>query len=118
MQELKKLFKNKDYNAIIGLIEEDSDYRKNLYKLQYLVSAYYYLGNFEGSIEGIKLLETFDLKMAYSMYIDAHISLGTDGHQAMKCIERYLEFDLNDKEKNWQLFKKGQCLIFLAACRT
>ncbi|AFM14041.1 hypothetical protein Turpa_3404 [Turneriella parva DSM 21527] len=83
MDKIKKLFTEKNYEAAIAEIYRDPDYKNNRLKLRYLVSALYYLRDYEGTIIAIQLLKPLEEKAAFSMLINTEICLGTNADAAL-----------------------------------
>jgi hypothetical protein len=109
METLKRLFEEKNYEAVKAEIYSDPDYRNNAEKLRFLVSAYYYLRDFQGTVKAIEELKPFDAKTAYSMLINTEISLGFSADTALGYIDQYLKQDLTEAERAWAYFQRSLC---------
>jgi len=112
MDNLKKLFAEKNYEAVKAEIYKDPDYKSNALKLNYLASAFYYARDYQGAIATIQLLKPLvDTKTVYSMLIDTEICHGTKADSALEYISGYLREPITTAEKNWADFKRGLCLL-------
>ena len=111
MEKIKKLFAEAKYEEVKKEINQDPDFRTNVVKLRYLISARFYSRDYKGSVAAIEMLQPLEPKIAYSMQISTEISLGSRAKRALEFIERYLNEDLLSSEKNWACFQKGLCYL-------
>ena len=111
MEKIKKLFAEQKYEALKTEIYRDADFRRNAVKLRYLISAFYYSRDYQGTMAAIELLKPLEVKTAYSMFINTEITLGSNPDAALGYIDQYLGQKMTKTEKNWAYFQKGLCYL-------
>jgi len=109
MEILTKLFESQNYQAVIDEVRKKENYKNSIPDLRFLVASYYYLRQFTETIKAIDLIYNLDQKLAFEMYIDANISLGTDEKTAMEFINKLFQYPLDTEKTNWLYFKKTLC---------
>jgi hypothetical protein len=111
MEKIERLFAEKNYETLKVEIYKDTGYKNNPVKLRYLVSAFDYLRDYQGTIAAIELLKPLEPKTAYSMFINCEICLGTNADMALENVALYLSARVTEAEKNWAYFQKSLCLL-------
>ena len=111
MEKIKQLFIEQKYEELKAEIYQDSDFRQNPIKLRYLISAFYYSRDYQGTVSAIELLKPLEAKTAYSMLINTEVTLGASADLALGYIAQYLGQKMSGTEKNWAYFQKGLCFL-------